>query len=88
MAEAQLFGSSYLKALILSTVIDPKTLAQGVCMSDCFPAFVHFGKVFPVEEINKFQYDISFSIQENTKKKKHSGLFSVIKFLQFLKNFL
>lgn len=70
VAEAQLFGSSYLKALILSTVIDPKTLAQVVCMSDCFPAFMHFGKVFPVEEINKFQDDISFSIQENTKEKK------------------
>lgn len=62
VAEAQLFGSSYLKALIFSTVIDLRTLAQVVHMSDCFPSSMYFGKVFPAEEINKFQGDISFFI--------------------------
>lgn len=37
-------------------------------MSDCFPSLLHFGKVFPVEEINKFQDDISFFIQKNMGK--------------------
>lgn len=74
MADAQLFGSSYLKALIFSTVIDLRTLAQVVHVSDCFPSFMHFGKVFPVEEINKFQDDISFFIQKNKKKKKTNPL--------------
>jgi len=68
VAEAQLSSSSYLKALIVSAVIDLRTLAQEVHMSDCFPSFVHFGKAFPLKEINKFKDDISSFIQ-NTKKK-------------------
>lgn len=62
VVDAHLFWSSYLKALIFSTVIDLRTLARVVHMSDCFPSFVYFGKVFPVEEINKFQGDIFFFI--------------------------
>lgn len=70
MAGTWLSGGSYLKALIFSAVIDLGTLAQVVPMSDCFPSFMRFGKVFPVEEINKFQDDISFFIQKNKKEKK------------------
>lgn len=56
------FGRSCLKALISSTIIDLRTLAPVALMSDCFPSSMYFGKIFPVEEINKFQGDISFFI--------------------------
>lgn len=38
---------------------------------------MHFGKVFPVEKINKFQDDISFFIQKNKKKKHLWVIFSL-----------
>lgn len=50
-------------------------MEQVVHMSDCFPSLLHFGKVFPVEEINKFQDDISFFIQKNKEKKNPLGYF-------------
>lgn len=37
-------------------------------MSDCFPSFLRFGKVSPVEEINKFQDDISYFSQKKKEK--------------------
>lgn len=71
MAEAQPLGSSSLNTSVLSAVTGLRTLARVARMSDCFPSFVHFGKDFPVEEINKFQDDISVFIQKNKEKKNH-----------------
>lgn len=48
---------------------------------------MHFGKVFPVEEINKFQDDISFFIQKNKIKKNPLGSFQSLIFMIFLKTF-
>lgn len=47
-------------------------------MSDCFPSFLHFGRVSPVEEINKFQGDISFFSQKKKEKKPPGSLHALI----------
>lgn len=86
--EAQLLESSYLNTSVLSAGTGLRTLAQVLHMSDCFPSFVHFGKDFPVEEINKFQDDISAFVQKNKEKKSLPALFSVFNFYDFEKNLL